>query len=76
MKIGPSHWFLRGILQPAHLVPNLESPLAFGLAKTKLLHLLIGAAMNLVRIAVWLAEVPRARTRTSPFARLAPAYSP
>ena len=46
-----------------------------GLAKTKLLHLLIGAAMNLVRIAAWLAEVPRARTRTSPFARLAPAFA-
>jgi transposase len=46
-----------------------------GLAKTRLLHLLIGAAMNLVRVAAWLAEVPRARTRTSAFARLAPAIA-
>ena len=43
-----------------------------GLVKTKLLHLLIGAAMNLVRVAAWLAERPRARTRTSAFAALAP----
>ena len=42
-----------------------------GHAKTRLLHLLIGAAMNLVRIAAWLAERSRARTRQSPFAALA-----
>jgi transposase len=41
-----------------------------GLAKTRLLHLLIGAAMNVVRVAAWLAERPRAGTRTSSFARL------
>lgn len=46
-----------------------------GLAKTTLLHLLIGAAMNLVRIAAWLADRPRAGTRRSPFAALAPTYA-
>jgi transposase len=46
-----------------------------GLTKTTLLHLLIGTAMNVVRIAAWLADVPRARTRRSPFARLAPAIA-
>ena len=44
-----------------------------GLAKTWLLHLLIASALNLLRIAAWLAERPRARTRTSAFAALAPA---
>ncbi len=44
-----------------------------GLAKTRLLHLLIGTALNFVRAAAWLAERPRAQTRTSAFARLAPA---
>jgi len=44
-----------------------------GLAKTRLLHLLIATALNFVRLAAWLAERPRAQTRASAFARLAPA---
>ena len=44
-----------------------------GLAKTRLLHLLIAAALNFHRVAAWLAERPRAQTRVSAFARLAPA---
>jgi transposase len=44
-----------------------------GLAKTRLLHLLIATALNFVRVAAWLAERPRAPTRRSAFARLAPA---
>jgi len=44
-----------------------------GLAKTRLLHLLIATALNFHRVAAWLAERPRAQTRVSAFARLAPA---
>lgn len=44
-----------------------------GLAKTRLLHLLIATALNFHRLAAWLAERPRAQTRVSAFARLAPA---
>jgi len=44
-----------------------------GLPKTRLLHLLIAAALNFMRVAAWLAETPRARTRQSAFAHLAPA---
>ncbi len=43
-----------------------------GLAKTRLLHLLIATALNVHRLAAWLAERPRAGTRVSAFARLAP----
>ncbi len=43
-----------------------------GLAKTRLLHLLIATALNVLRVAAWLAERPRAQTRTSAFAALAP----
>ncbi len=43
-----------------------------GLAKTRLMHILVAAALNFLRVAAWLAEVPHARTRTSAFARLAP----
>ena len=41
-----------------------------GLPKTALGHLFIGTALNLIRIAAWLAEVPRSTTRRSPFAAL------
>ena len=44
-----------------------------GLAKTRLLHLLMATALNLHRVAAWLAERPRAQARVSAFARLAPA---
>ncbi len=41
-----------------------------GLAKTRLLHLLIATALNFVRTAAWLADIPLAHTRRSPFATL------
>ena len=43
-----------------------------GLAKTHLQHVATAAAMNVARIVAWLDERPRARTRTSRFAALAP----
>jgi transposase len=42
-----------------------------GLAKAHLQHVITAAAMNLSRLAAWLTEVPRAKTRVSRFARLA-----
>src|SRR4051794_30338530 len=41
-----------------------------GLAKAHLQHVITAAAMNLSRLAAWLAGVPRAKTRGSRFARL------
>jgi len=41
-----------------------------GLAKTHLPHILIAAAMNLMRVAHWLAEKPIAQARPSAFVRL------
>jgi transposase len=41
-----------------------------GLPKTRLQHLAIAAALNLLRIADWLDETPRAKTRLSTFERL------
>ena len=42
-----------------------------GLTQTRLQHILIASALNVVRIGAWLMERPRAQTRTSRFARLA-----
>jgi transposase len=44
----------------------------FGLAKTQLQHIVTAIAINLVRLADWFAEVPRAQTRCSRFAALSP----
>jgi transposase len=43
-----------------------------GLAKTALSHTFMAAALNLVRLATWLAGSPPATTRPSAFAALAP----
>jgi transposase len=42
-----------------------------GFRKTRLMHLLLAAALNFMRVAAWLAETPRSRTRQSSFATLA-----
>ena len=41
-----------------------------GLPKTRLQHLMIASALNLVRMGAWLMEKPRAHTRVSRFGRL------
>jgi transposase len=46
-----------------------------GLAKTHLQHVLTAVAIDLMRVADWLDKTPRAQTRCSRFATLAPAVS-
>jgi transposase len=41
-----------------------------GLAKTRLGHLLTAAALNFLRLGEWFADMPRAKTRRSPFVTL------
>jgi hypothetical protein len=43
-----------------------------GVAKTHVQHVAIAAAINIDRLVAWLDERPRAKTRTSRFAALAP----
>ena len=45
-----------------------------GLPKTHLQHVATAAAINIDRIVAWVDQRPRAQTRTSRFAALAPAY--
>ncbi len=42
-----------------------------GFAKTRLLHYLIAAALNFLRMGAWLGDTPRSQTRRSAFAALA-----
>lgn len=43
-----------------------------GMAKTHLQHVVAVVAINVIRLLAWFAGVPKAQTRLSPFARLAP----
>ncbi len=45
----------------------------WGPDKTHLQHLATAAAMNIARLSAWVEGQPRAPTRTTRFARLAPA---
>ena len=44
------------------------------MAKTHLQHVATAAAINIDRMVAWLDQRPRAQTRTSRFAALAPVY--
>jgi transposase len=45
----------------------------FGLAKTRLQHVITAAALNICRLSDWFAERPRATARITPFVKLAAA---
>ncbi len=64
---------IEGTFSQVISIGDLRRTRYIGLAKTRLLHLLIATALNFHRVAAWLAERPRAQTRISAFARLAPA---
>ena len=52
---------------------DLRQARYLGLVKTHLQQILTAVALNFIRIAEWLAEVPLAKTRISAFAALKPA---
>ncbi len=64
---------IEGTISQGTRTSDLRRSRSSGLAKTGLVHLLIAAALNCMRVAAWLAEIPRSRTRRSAFAALAPA---
>jgi len=53
-------------------VSDLRHSRYLGLARTHLQQIIIAVALNLLRTLAWLQEVPRAPTRVSRFAALAP----
>ena len=62
---------IEGMISQGVRVSGLRRSRSIGLAKTRLMHFLVAAALNLMRVAAWFAEAPRAQTRCSAFARLA-----
>jgi len=61
---------VEGTLSQGIAVSGLRRSRYIGRARTHLQHVLTAAALNLVRVMDWLAEVPRATTRKSRFAAL------
>ena len=66
---------IEGTLSQSVRLGDLRRSRYIGLPKTRLLHLLIAAALNVIRIAAWLAETPLEQTRTSPFVALGKAVA-
>jgi transposase len=64
---------VEGTLSQGIRIGDLRRSRYIGLAKTHLHHLITATAINLLRVGAWLADLPRAQTRRSPFAALAPA---
>ena len=63
---------IEGTLSQGTRAFGLRRTRYWGLAKTHLQHVAIAAAINIDRIVAWLDAHPRAQTRTSRFAALAP----
>ena len=61
---------VEGSFTQANRRSDLRHARYIGLAKTHVQNVITAVAINLLRVLAWLAEVPRATTRTSPFARL------
>jgi len=61
---------VEGTFTQANRRGDLRHARYLGLAKSHLQNVLTAVALNLLRVLAWLAEVPRAVTRTSPFARV------
>ena len=62
---------IEGTISQGAQMGDLRRSRYIGEAKTRLLHLLLAAALNFMRVAAWLAERPRSQARPSAFARLA-----
>jgi transposase len=64
---------IEGTIAQGTRLGDLRRSRYLGLVKTRLMHLLVATALNFMRVAAWLAEIPRAQTRPSAFAALAAA---
>ena len=63
---------VEGTIAQATRTSDLRRSRSIGMAKTRLLHLLIAASLNFMRLAAWFADTRHAQTRRSAFAKMAP----
>jgi transposase len=63
---------IEGTLSQGIRLSELRRSRYLGLTKTHLQHVITATAINLLRVGAWLADLPLAQTRRSPFAALAP----
>ncbi len=63
---------MEGTLSQGVRAYELRETRYIGLTKTHLQHILMAAGINIVRVVAWLQGIPRAKTRISHFAALAP----
>ena len=61
---------IEGTLSRGIRTGRLRQIRSIGLAKTRLGHLLTAGALNFLRLGEWFADMPRAKTRRSPFVTL------
>jgi transposase len=66
---------IEGTMAQGTRTGDLRRSRSSGVVKTRLMHLLLATALNLMRVAAWLADIPRAQTRPSACAALAAAAS-
>lgn len=67
---------VEGTISQAIRVADLRHARYFGLAKTRLEHVLIAVGLNIRRLGAWWAETPPALTRPAPFLNLLSIASP
>ena len=64
---------IEGAISQATVARDMRRSRYVGLKKTHLQHVLTAASMNFTRVVAWWQGAPKAKTRRSPFAALAPA---
>jgi transposase len=64
---------IEGTISQGVRLSGLRQARYIGQAKAHLQNILTAAALNIIRVIAWIGEIPHAKTRTSRFARLAPA---
>jgi transposase len=72
-KVSARRAGIEGTMAQGTRMDGLRRSRSSGLVKTRLMHRLVAAALTCMRVAAWLAEIPRAQTRSSAFAALAAA---
>jgi transposase len=72
-KVDARRAGMEGTMAPGTRTGDWRRSRYIGWVNTRRMHRLLAAALNCMRVAAWLAEIPRTQTRPSTFAALAAA---